>query len=151
MSQWVLVRTSCVIMFKYTVYTFIHKLVQRMQSDCWKWQRERYPTLTQLPPHSYSPLKSPRSWQKCAVVSIVKRLDFTKLMRGIPAMAYDEGEMNIVHCSGAGQSWLHWGWIQLGHWPMVNLCCECIGEVKAHCCEMLRCIVMFVALQAYAW
>ena len=36
----------------------------------------------------------------------IKGLDFTK-MREILAMAHDEGEMNIVHRSGAGQSWLH--------------------------------------------
>ena len=133
-----------------TVYTFIQQ-AKRMQSDCWQWQRERYPTLTLLTLHSYSPLKSPICRRKCTDVSIMKRLDSTKFMRrGILAMAHDKGEMNIVHCSGAGQSWLHWGWMQLGHWPMVNLCCECIGKVKAHCSEMRRCIAMFVALQAHA-
>ena len=99
---WLLIsKTICVLMSigqdflchnvqMHSVHFYMNK-VPRMQSDCWQWQRERYPMLTLLPLHSYSPLKSPRCWRKWAVVSIMKRLDFTKIVRRILAAAYDEG------------------------------------------------------------
>ena len=70
-------------------------------------QRERYPTLTLLTATFLFTVEITQMLTEVRFCINSEKVGFYKMMRGILAMAYDEGEMNIVHCSGAGQSWLH--------------------------------------------